>query len=1037
MAEVVESSPVREVDPSGGEGPSRCTAHKTSSKGASRRGKIKWPKASDRAHWQKLDAELSQVLELTLRGDVASKLRMFGEIVFEECKERLGEVKKKLPTAPGKGRRGMVIEQLVRDRRQLRRNWRKATPEEKAGLKELWDELRQKLARLRRVERIRRRRKKKEKERTSFFRDPFKYAWQLLDEKRRGKLNTSKEELESYMKSQYSDNRRASPLGPPGHVPHPNPPTIQFDISPPKLQEVEVVIKKARSASAPGPNGLPYKLYKNCPQVVRVLWRLMRTAWRNKEVPAEWQQALGVFIPKEENSCTVSQFRSIALLNVEGKIFFSVLARRMTNFLMANEYIDTSCQKVGIPGFPGCIEHSSIIWEQIQQAKRERQDLHVVWLDLANAYGSVPHKLIDFALDFFYVPMCVRNIIARYFDNLHMCFLEGCTTGWQQLERGIAIGCAISPILFVTAFEVILRGARQVVGGIRLPSGERLPPLRSYMDDVTTILQTAPCTTRLLKRFDELISWARMKVKAAKSRSLSIRKGVPQDKTTFVAGGEPVPQLAEKPLKSLGRQYTADLSDRQMGKQARQQLAEGLGKIDQSQLPGKHKVWCYQHTLYQRVMWPLKTCEVPMSEVSRMDSLANRYIGRWMGLPRCFSDAGLFGWNMLELPLKSISLRYKQEKTRLVLEMRDSTDHLIRGAKVPIRTGRKWKAPVELENAISSLQYKEVMGAAQTGRSGLGWTAPRQFWSKATKRQRNTMVVDEVTRVEQERFHIKAITQGSQAAWMRWEAPEQRCISWADIWRTPQGRLSFLIRAVYNILPCPRNLTQWFGSEVGCPLSSASKASLQHILAGCKVALAQGRFRWRHDQVLAKLAELLEGCRVAANRTQETTRPALAAFVKPGEMRRAPTQEITILGSGKEWQMLADLRRQLMFPREIVTTTLRPDIVMWSAVERAVHMIELTIPWEEGMTAAHERKHLKYSELAAECQEAGWRARVHPVEVGSRGFVGKAAVQLLRRAGLTGSSLRKAVKELGEEAEKASYWLWLRRKESGWGLTSH
>ncbi len=150
-----------------------------------------------------------------------------------------------------------------------------------------------------------------------------------------------------------------------------------------------------------------------------------------------------------------------------------------------------------------------MIWEQIQQVKREKLDLHVVWLDLANAYGSVPHKLIDFALDFFHVPVCVRDIIARYFDNLHMCFpLEGCTTGWQRLERGIAMGCAMSPILFVTAFEVILRGTRQVVGGIRLPSGERLPPLRSYMDNVTTILQTAPCITRLLKRFDELISWA-------------------------------------------------------------------------------------------------------------------------------------------------------------------------------------------------------------------------------------------------------------------------------------------------------------------------------------------------------------------------------------------------------------------------------------------------------------------------------------------------------------------------------------------------
>lgn len=66
----------------------------------------------------------------------------------------------------------------------------------------------------------------------------------------------------------------------------------------------------------------------------------------------------------------------------------------------------------------------------------------------------MPHKVIDFALDFFHVPECVKNIIVRYFNNLHMCFpLEGSTTGWQHLEGGITMGCAISPILFVTSSE--------------------------------------------------------------------------------------------------------------------------------------------------------------------------------------------------------------------------------------------------------------------------------------------------------------------------------------------------------------------------------------------------------------------------------------------------------------------------------------------------------------------------------------------------------------------------------------------------------
>jgi len=45
---------------------------------------------------------------------------------------------------------------------------------------------------------------------------------------------------------------------------------------------------------------------------------------------------------KEKDSREIDQYRSKALLNVEGKIFFSVLARTITNFLLENGYVNTS-----------------------------------------------------------------------------------------------------------------------------------------------------------------------------------------------------------------------------------------------------------------------------------------------------------------------------------------------------------------------------------------------------------------------------------------------------------------------------------------------------------------------------------------------------------------------------------------------------------------------------------------------------------------------------------------------------------------------
>jgi len=137
------------------------------------------------------------------------------------------------------------------------------------------------------------------------------------------------------------------------------------------------------------------------------------------------------------------------------------------------------------------------------------------------------------------------------------------------------------------------------------------------MDSFTSLLQTAACTSRLLRRMDQLMSWARMKIKPSKSRSLSLRRGVRNNSTIFVL--EKITLLHEQPIKSLGRQYTTELSDKQMGRTAMKPLSGGLARIDQSQLPGKYKVWCYQLSLYRRVMWPLKMSNIPSSTASRMD----------------------------------------------------------------------------------------------------------------------------------------------------------------------------------------------------------------------------------------------------------------------------------------------------------------------------------------------------------------------------------------------------------------------------------
>ena len=113
-----------------------------------------------------------------------------------------------------------------------------------------------------------------------------------------------------------------------------------------------------------------------------------------------------------------------------------------------------------------------------------------------------------------------------------------------------------------------------------------------------------------------------------------------------------------------------------------------------------------------------------------------------------------------------------------------------------------------------------------------------------------------------------------------------------------------------------------------------------HILAGCKTALSQGRYRWRHDKVLCALADILEQER--QKKCQTSTRPTTSIeFIREGE--KPPKTKKRLLQAAQSWEMRVDLGRRLLF-FQVVQTPLRPDVVLWSEEARKIILIELTVP---------------------------------------------------------------------------------------------
>ena len=307
-----------------------------------------------------------------------------------------------------------------------------------------------------------------------------------------------------------------------------------------------------------------------------------------------------------------------------------------------------------------------------------------------------------------------------------------------------------------------------------------------------------------------------------------------------------------------------------------------------------------------------------------------------------------------------------------------------------------------------------------------------QFYSKSSNKDRRDMIVSTVREKEEEQRVIKMTMLSKQGAHMKWEVPQRR-VKQADLTGMSEEKLKFLIKSVYDLLPTPANKNKWFESNETC-LLCGENGTLNHILAGCKVALSQGRYKWRHDKVLKELAAAVQGM-INENKDRKAEEKRKILFIKSGEKAdvRNLIQQESILSSAKDWRMSVDLGEKLKIPADVAVTDLRPDIVVVSKETRQMAVIELTVPTEERVEIAGELKRSKYEILVSEGMKNGWRVKCWAVEVGCRGFPAVSMSRLLKELGMKGSERKKVTEKLGNIAEEASRSLWKASHYKNWG----
>jgi hypothetical protein len=280
--------------------------------------------------------------------------------------------------------------------------------------------------------------------------------------------------------------------------------------------------------TTPGPDGIRYVQWKKIDKGGYALNTVFNAIHRLGSIPQDWGKSVTILIFKKGEKSDVSNWRPISLSNTIAKLYSSILANRLRRWAVRNERISASQKE--FMSVDGCCEHNFALQTAITDARRSRQQCCIAWLDLTNAFGSVPHETIFTSLKWAGLNEDAVGVIRRlYAINTTSIRGQQGLTPEMSVQAGVKQGCPLSPIIFNLTMEPIIRAITKLRSGYSF-HGESIDVL-AFADDLTFVSENQEGLQRMLDIAGSVATWACLKFNPRKCATLHIdgkrRKALP------------------------------------------------------------------------------------------------------------------------------------------------------------------------------------------------------------------------------------------------------------------------------------------------------------------------------------------------------------------------------------------------------------------------------------------------------------------------------------------------------------------------------
>ncbi|XP_078580636.1 uncharacterized protein LOC144864435 [Branchiostoma floridae x Branchiostoma japonicum] len=311
-------------------------------------------------------------------------------------------------------------------------------------------------------------------------------------------------------------------------TPPPNPPEIEPPIElldirtgPPSKIEIRKAISSLKNGKAAGPDGIPPEAWKEAGNLsVEALHPLLSRIWLEERTPTDWKRGTIIKLPKKGDLTQCKNWRGIMLLSVASKLLCRIILNRTAN-AMETKLRDN---QAGFRANRSCSDQIATLRVIVEQSTEFNSQLYAVFVDYEKAFDSLDRTSLWNILAHYGIPPKIINMIKVFYNNFQaQVSHEGDLTEPFNMTTGVRQGCLLSPLLFITALDWVMRETtKDARTGIQWTLTDMLDDL-DFADDLALLCHTISQMREKTQRLEHKSGQVGLIINAGKTKEMRVK----------------------------------------------------------------------------------------------------------------------------------------------------------------------------------------------------------------------------------------------------------------------------------------------------------------------------------------------------------------------------------------------------------------------------------------------------------------------------------------------------------------------------------